>query len=1306
VSLALSADGNTLFASGFGLQVLDISVKDRLKLLRSEFPSSVDEASFIPWSVALSPVDELFLTNQATFNIYDRADFHLIRSSLSLTGARAVVLSKDHNTASILRIQSEKQVIIERVDVRDTKNPFKVKSYTIDVPIDFKSLDNFMRSPDERYFFFTAAIKEGVKRFSRIFTFDVLNEGLVEQEEDSQSIISGAYSLLFTSDERGLIAGFNEYIATIELYRDYPNNRIFSINSNTLAQIPKTNTSRQYLSHLRLSPNGQFLYSLEDGRDNTELLIYDVSNPSLPIKINSFPGGSNPISIFPSKDSKRLNIAYTREIAVYDSVSMEKLGAFHSDQFQIKEAVFTSDAKIGFSILVLNANFFHLKSLDLSNPADSITEIAMKYYFENHPTMLLAISPDDKTLFLVHKNLLIYDVSDPKNLIQISSLPLLSDEYESYPASVSISHNGKLLFILTSDFINSYLKIVDVSNPRSPRFLSTFTSPQLVDSRTIPVGLSSDGTLLYTEGVHAGIPSLFVLNISDPTSPILQSVVHVNEAKGDPVNAFAISPDGQTTYLASDKDQRIYVNSLKVPNTLYIGSEIFRLGEKSSNNVMVLRQEKNKNYVPFGKNYRFMKASLFALKVITTEESAESRFIPFPYWMTFQKESNTFTLEPQKQKDLGTYTLYSAFSTQLKRDSFGSDGSREDLLALLISLGYLDNDLYVSKNFGTLDNFILTSQYASERAAIYQILKQNCYETFTIFDILPSLDIRFSSNKIEIQTPSLNALKIEIDFYHQDHANNSWVQFLNKPYGSLQPIITENKTRLDIGGTSKEVNKALKELVLNFENTGVCAAGTITVWDHLNPPVNRTIGNLSSYFEINGAPEVNTVKKGYDIQSQIDQIPVSTGQYFTITLFEETFSDQYTNSLSFEVALNNEEKSPAPSWLTIHGLNIKGTPPEELFHRKVNLLLIVKNEFKYIEIPFTLNIGISLWFAVKLSARYSPYILTVIGLWVYANRIYNVLCKKRYRHRKDFYISVGEEISVDKIYPVTFIGNEEAFESELLWGKLRADEDKIGNDKGKIIEKIQEIARDTTEKDSHRLSLYHKGSDLTRDLIHQLVLNDWAFWLLMNSPEEEETRRVFNEIKEKWTEVVSWDERGYCHVVEPKLIKILKGATKEMNESTLIDEEIRLVEKKVYKEMKGEVNMELLKDVMVGYAMKNQNVWKRAAEIHIEVKEDVQGNFIKRFLKRNLKNFHPGEKGQKVGYGIEFELKNDVLRFCGKAEEKFSGKTMVVQFTDLKQKILKELWIHGRADQNERVENSFIELGRFEKGNNGENEAL
>ncbi|RZJ99421.1 MAG: hypothetical protein EOO43_26320 [Flavobacterium sp.] len=119
-----------------------------------------------------------------------------------------------------------------------------------------------------------------------------------------------------------------------------------------------------------------------------------------------------------------------------------------------------------------------------------------------------------------------------------------------------------------------------------------------------------------------------------------------------------------------------------------------------------------------------------------------------------------------------------------------------------------------------------------------------------------------SSEKLEISTLSPSAVKADIKL----HSGQAF--FLNKPYASLLPSIKEGKSKISLEGTLKEVNTALRLLVVDFsdsENSSESCKATLTIFDGLNPNLRVQLTNISKYVKPNSSPIKNK-----DVQSQIN----------------------------------------------------------------------------------------------------------------------------------------------------------------------------------------------------------------------------------------------------------------------------------------------------------------------------------------------------------------------------------------------------------------------------------------------------
>jgi len=601
-----------------------------------------------------------------------------------------------------------------------------------------------------------------------------------------------------------------------------------------------------------------------------------------------------------------------------------------------------------------------------------------------------------------------------------------------------------------------------------------------------------------------------------------------------------------------------------------------------------------------------------------------------------------------------------------------------DLFVALVGLGYLDNKKFLtSANLGSLQDFMLPKGYLSFKSEIYSILKNYYLETFTMFEIFPSLDVIYG-DKISLQTLSDDPIHVEIKLLC-GHG-----KFINKPYGSVVPKVAEGtKSGIVLEGSQEEINMALQNLVIDLHQNITTCDGTITISDHLNPVAINSLMNVSRFFEINKPPEVYQ-----PVQEQIDQAQdLYTGVYFVIPLSSKTFNDSFNDGLHYELAMEDPSKS-VPTWLSFSNMSFHGTPPEEFTGLEKKIILVVKNEFKETRVPLTLRIKISPMFALKLLARYSPMILSIIGLIVYFNQIYNIVFRERYRYLKEFYFDVGKEINAGVMSPIQFIP-EEKQESLVVLDYLKeilnkeegvstnnklvyyfANEEKSRLDQDKIQKKIEEVFSKAPENILEKLPIYCKGAEASQMLINKMVFNQLTLWFLDN---HQETKKVFDKIKDNWIDLVEWDENAMCKVNEKKLNEFLFDGRDIENRSDyniMKDEEI--------------LNLDLLKDAIESYALTKQSINYLAIKAHVIIREKKPRNFLLRLIKRDLQMVNFGNNG-KMGYGMFYKVQNDVLKFYGVPEENFANKTLVVQITSKRQRILREIWIHGIS------ENRFIQ---------------
>ena len=123
----------------------------------------------------------------------------------------------------------------------------------------------------------------------------------------------------------------------------------------------------------------------------------------------------------------------------------------------------------------------------------------------------------------------------------------------------------------------------------------------------------------------------------------------------------------------------------------------------------------------------------------------------------------------------------------------------------------------------------------------------------------------------------------------------------------------------------------------------------LSVSNGMNPPAHKSLDNLATYFKIN---EALIVKK--NVQEQVNKFSVYTGEYFNVELDSETFFDMNYGSLTYSIE-SAKDADEHPTWLSLRGLSLMGTAPEQWRHLQYHLVLVASNEFKSTRIPFTLN---------------------------------------------------------------------------------------------------------------------------------------------------------------------------------------------------------------------------------------------------------------------------------------------------------------------------------------------------------------
>jgi len=1034
--------------------------------------------------------------------------------------------------------------------------------------------------------------------------------------------------------------------------------------------------------------------------------IWDVQNTSKP-KLLSFLNLKVSIrQMHITKDDDTVYLIEESSIFVVDiknrsSINVKKTYNAFDKKMTFWHFTTSLDEKTGFLMIYKDklgyATFFDLSQSSPSIIGQDSAMIGTRFEIIKNGALSAnrIILKDDKTLMLLNsERLLIDDISNLDSPTQITSLLFGINEPTPEWFSALLSPDKKTLYTETSDMNGFHkLRVFDVSVSTSPQLIGEKDLSQR-ERWTQRPGFSLSPTDMKSGFIYEN-NALVKLNLTNSKEIKISEVIPLSSDQTKQVSNYLISPDGQTIY--ASVENQIRVLNMNIKYTVFLKQEKFALGEKYSGHVALLNLTgtSDSNLVD-SESYKITKLSLLDIKIAPSNASIETKKDQFPSWITFDSERDILTVDAKKQRDIGTYTLHSTFSLRIPKDVFRNlTVSSRNLWAWLISLGYVDNQLFLTPNFGSEDSFFLPEEFDKYLVEIYNILKQYYFETCTGFEIVPSLEFKETQqNTVAISTLSTNNIKVDIKL---EPKKGSEVKFVSSSYGSIVPMVkNHNKTKISLEGSLKEINTALNSVVLNFENGRSCDAD-IMINDGFNPPVSVGVTNISRYFKANTPPKLNQ-KTDKTVQEQIDGADIQTGIYFTFTLTHDIFEDENIENLDYEMVMA-KNGTAFPTWLSFSGLTLKGIPPEEVLGRDLDLVLVAKNEFKESRVPLRLHVRISLAFAIQLVLRYIPYILTIVGVLASANKIFNILGKRYYKHPKEFYVGVGEEISPSVIEPISFI-EEELKQSQLILKHLeKSPGDILSNfidpmtkvlDKQRIVEKVQEAIQEMSSSGRQKLTRYPSP------IIDKIIVNRFVF-MQLELGSEMKTKALFEELEPYFMEVVERDisipssSSSLEFTINQNKIEKLIQRVKTSSESQTLEENL-------ISNISPGVNIGLLKDAILALAFDNHTVDIMPIDLEIEIKQKVPSNFLFRFLKLDLRDIYLDYKN-KMNYGINYQIIDDKLCFYGVTQNYFKGKTLVVQVKNLRHRIMKEIWIHGVSDDFQKNETFVI---RDEEGARGQ----
>lgn len=195
----------------------------------------------------------------------------------------------------------------------------------------------------------------------------------------------------------------------------------------------------------------------------------------------------------------------------------------------------------------------------------------------------------------------------------------------------------------------------------------------------------------------------------------------------------------------------------------------------------------------------------------------------------------------------------------------------------------------------------------------------------------------------------------------------------------------------------------------------------------MNPETYVEYTNITQYILVNTAPSFFA-----PVQDQVNGFDILTGTDFSVTFDPFTFIDVDGDALTYDLKMQDPDL-PLIAWLQLDDLNLSGNPPNQL-GLSVDLVLIASDGYKTCQQSFTLTVKPSPSFIISIIASYVGPIIGALGAYIYAIRIYNIVCKKRYTFPRTFSARPGILVTDAEIYAVGFVGEHSKEANKILKG--------------------------------------------------------------------------------------------------------------------------------------------------------------------------------------------------------------------------------------------------------------------------------
>jgi len=1312
-SAVLSSKSKTLFLDADNLQIVNVTNLKSPKLLskvafRTDQELKAYTFRYHP-TVAVSSDEKFIIYSDPRMNIYDTSNLKAPQLVFSQTWkATAVLLSKDDRTAFIGSDGS-----LQILDVTDFKAPKQISS----APIIGVVLTSALSSDEQTIYLISsmpsqdelsvmrilnivniADIKNPIvlKKIALGTTTDVVLTSLTVSSDGTYLVLKSSQSLkiinlrdyqiidlmddaLHYPTMAFLPNGNNAVIFSVgmvrftEVYFNIPYDQSSCLQPNYLAQLPWQGFGPKQVAFMKGSRTVLILGNNPEDLNHKMLVSINLQDDFLPVVSQVFQLESSGLFTL-SVEGK--NIYYKSKEKTLEILTPQGEKSFIAFQEDFEQMfVVSPDDKTLFSLLLNDTDSSSKISItDVSDHTSakllsslSIQSNSPRDYFEAGSTYMI-LSPDEKTLFYLDNKLYIIDVSD-------KTAPKLVTDFQLgkyLTKTFTFSSDFKTCYVMAAPFLNKKLLLtIDVRDLRNPVILSTIDLP--VDSN-YKLSVSSDDKQLFVSTSEAFI----TLDISD------KKAIKISEAQLIKVSSFTPVFGDQQILIVNENG--FHVINRKAKYALYLGGHQFSLGKTYSNSLKILElNHYNNNYSSIGQNYKFIQASLYVPEIKPLNKFIISYPI-LPSWIYFDKETAVLDVDLTHAVDVSSYQIRFRASTEVPASAFlqitaanYTQVEAENLQAYLVGQGYLDSEEFLTPNFDENTPLKLNSLYSPYEKDIRQILKSHSIELITRIGIESSLNL-IQSQPFRVITPSLDSITVTIKL---DPKPNQ-TRFVTKAYSAVKVNLNEEKTLLILEGALLNINEALKELLINIEDGDGSCEGSITVSDKLNPVISYYFDNLSDYIKTNKQP---LMTPHYSIQDQVNKVAIIAGEHFNIEFDELTFSDLNNRTLIYALEMP-ERNMEVPSWITLRGRTLMGTPPEEFWAYKKEFCMKASNEYKSVSVIFRLEIGLSYVTLMRRVLFVMGYLFTAYKSWQYSDRFYNILCKRRYRYLKTIKVIPGKKLSENTILPIMLISKETQSLSKTILREIKVN---LGHGKSlsdaQLIEGLVDSRGDGSlnqQKLREAIENVNVCSDkecVSNELVHQLIANELTMKRLGFS-DEKKTLEIFEKIKSKWIDLVDVDHQGGFIIKNKSLAKEFQNDDGDETQEDSGSSTKRSIEKELILSPISlhQINIGLLKDAILAYAFENQNLYTNRYLINIQSKELLRGvsmrSWTRRFLKLDMIDLVQHSQKQ-LGYGLKYKLFANKIVFYGKTEEEISNRTVVVQIVSIKGWILREFLVQG-----------------------------